>query len=65
MRAVDGDVGHVRLAAPDLLDPGDAALRRAFLDWVRQTAARAAPAGEELPPVETLEACPATDAARR
>ena len=26
-----------------------------FRDWVRQTAARAAPAGEELPPVETLE----------
>ena len=38
-----------------LSDPGDAALRRVFLDWVRQTAARAAPAGEELPPVETLE----------
>ena len=38
-----------------LSDPGDAALRRVFRDWVRQAASRAAPAGEELPPVETLE----------
>ena len=37
-----------------LSDPGDAGLRRVFLDWVRRTMARAAPAGEELPPVETL-----------
>ena len=38
-----------------LSDPRETALRRVFLDWVRQTAARVAPAGEGLPPVQTLE----------
>ncbi len=38
-----------------LSDPRDAALRRVFLDWVRQLAERLAPAGAELPPVQTLE----------
>ena len=38
-----------------LSDPRETALRRVFLDWVRQTAARVAPAGEGLPPVRTLE----------
>ena len=38
-----------------LSDPRDAALRRVFLDWVRQVAERVVPAGVELPPVQTLE----------
>ena len=38
-----------------LSDPRETALRRVFLDWVRQTAARVAPAGEGLPPVRSLE----------
>ncbi len=38
-----------------LSDPRESGLRRAFLDWVRQTAARVAPPGEGLPPVGTLE----------
>ncbi len=38
-----------------LSDPRETALRRVFLDWVRQTAARVAPAGEGLPSVRTLE----------
>jgi hypothetical protein len=38
-----------------LSDPRDAALRRVFLDWVRQLAERLAPAGTGLPPVQTLE----------
>ena len=38
-----------------LSDPRDAALRRVFLDWVRQLAERLAPAGAALPPVQTLE----------
>ena len=38
-----------------LSDPRETALRRVFLDWVRQTAARVAPPGEGLPSVRTLE----------
>ena len=38
-----------------LSDPRESGLRRAFLDWVRQTAARVAPPGEGLAPVGTLE----------
>ena len=38
-----------------LSDPRESGLRRAFLDWVRQTAARVAPPGEGLVPVGTLE----------
>ena len=38
-----------------LSDPRDAALRRVFLDWVRQVAERVAPPGGWLPPVQTLE----------
>ena len=38
-----------------LSDPRESGLRRAFLDWVRQTAARVAPPGEGLAPVRTLE----------
>ena len=38
-----------------LIDPRESGLRRAFLDWVQQTAARVAPPGEGLPPVRTLE----------
>ena len=38
-----------------LSDPHDPELRRVFLDWVRQLAARLAPTGGELPPVRTLE----------
>ena len=38
-----------------LSDPRETALRRVFLDSVRQTAARVAPAGEGLPSVRTLE----------
>ena len=38
-----------------LSDPRDAALRRVFRDWVRQSAERLAPAGAELPRVQTLE----------
>ncbi len=38
-----------------LRDPHDLELRRVFLDWVRQLAARLAPTGGELPAVRTLE----------
>lgn len=38
-----------------LSDPRETALRRVFLDWVRQLAERLAPAGGELPPTQTLE----------
>ena len=38
-----------------LSNPRETALRRVFLDWVQQTAARVAPPGEGLPPVRTLE----------
>ena len=38
-----------------LSDPRETALRRVFLDWVRQLAERLAPSGGELPPTQTLE----------
>ena len=38
-----------------LSDPRDAALRRVFLDWVRQVAERVVPPGGWVPPVQTLE----------
>ena len=38
-----------------LRGPRTAELRRAFADWVRQMAARLAPAGEALPALRTLE----------
>ena len=38
-----------------LRGPRTAELRRAFADWVRQMAARLAPAGEALPVLRTLE----------
>ena len=43
------------LTSAKLSDPHDPELRRVFLDWVRQLAARLAPTGGELPPVRTLE----------
>ena len=48
LRAVD------TLRAP-LAGPGDGELRRAFVDWVRQAAARLTARGEAPPPVRTLE----------
>ncbi len=38
-----------------LSDPGEAGLRRVFVDWVRQLAEPLAPPGAALPPIRTLE----------
>ena len=45
----------VEVLRAKLSDPRDTALRRVFLDWVRQLAERLAPSGGKLPPAQTLE----------
>ncbi len=50
------DLVHVvEVLRAKLSDPRDTALRRVFLDWVRQLAERLAPSGGELPLPQTLE----------
>ena len=50
------DLVHVvEVLRATLSDPRDSALRRVFLDWVRQLAERLTPSGGELPPTQTLE----------
>ncbi len=50
------DLAHVLEAlSATLSDPGEAGLRRVFVDWVRQLAEPLAPPGAALPPIRTLE----------